>query len=109
MSRFGKVAGDMLLRACGAIGKADVVTIIELVRAGHCRRQSTVSIVQRQTRCQPGDDGKTLKDFVHSNWNESTPGDEHNLVWGVEMGNRPLTKKGWYLLMGMMEGRYNWA
>lgn len=40
MARLGKVARDVLLGACRAIGQASMVTVIELVRTGHCEWQS---------------------------------------------------------------------
>lgn len=35
-ARLAEVAGEVLLRAGGAIGEADVVTVGDLVGAGHC-------------------------------------------------------------------------
>lgn len=35
MARFGEVAREMLFRSGGPIGKASVVTVVELVGASH--------------------------------------------------------------------------
>lgn len=35
MARFGEVAREMLFRSSGPIGKASVVTVVELVGASH--------------------------------------------------------------------------
>ncbi len=36
MAGLGKVAREMLVIVCSAIGEAGMVTVVLLVRAGHC-------------------------------------------------------------------------
>jgi len=48
---FGKVTGKVLFRESSAIGEANVVTVIELVRTGHYGQKSSTS-ERGRVQCQ---------------------------------------------------------